>query len=186
MLSQSGMGIPRLLRRTGASGAATRQSYRRRTHGINLRSTHAAFGIAKAQGSWAIVCSPEVLRDVRFVGEFCPSLIEMVKGLKARWISRRHSERSPHPHQPSGREMNLLTFAELDPDHLICNPVCRVQDISSLREQNKISNQVAYAGRSVAFHHVSECLDRSLGGKTAVPQSKPVEQLVLTRRLPDG
>jgi len=82
--------------------------------------------------------------------------------------------------------MNPLTFAELDPDHLICNPVCRVQDISSLREQNKISNQVAYAGRSVAFHHVSECLDESLGGKTAAPQSKPVEQFVLTRRLPDG
>jgi hypothetical protein len=132
------------------------------------------------------VCSPEVLRDVRFVGEFCPSLIEMVKGLKARWISKRHSERSPHPHQPSGRELNLLTFTKANPDHLICNPVCRVQDISSLREQNKISNQVAYAGRSVAFHHVSECLDGSLRGKTAVPQSKPVEQLVLTRRLPDG
>ena len=132
------------------------------------------------------MCSPEVLRDVRFVGEFCPSLIEMVKGLKARWISRRYSKRSPHPHQPSGRELNLVTFTKANPDHLIWNPVCRVQDISSLREQNKISDQVAYAGGSVAFHHVTKCLDGCLGGKTAVPQSKPVEQLVLTWRLPDG
>ena len=82
--------------------------------------------------------------------------------------------------------MNLLTFPKANPDHLIRNPVCRVQDISCFRKQNKIPNHVACAAGSVAFHHVSECQDECLGGKTAVPQSEPVEQLVLTWRLPDG
>jgi hypothetical protein len=134
----------------------------------------------------AIVHLPEVLGNFGFVGELRPSLIEMVKGLKARWISRRHSVRSPHPHQPSERELNLPAFAKVNSDHLIWNPVGRVQDIPGFRQQDKIANQLACVGRSVAFHHVSECLDGPLGGKTAVPQSKPVEQLVLTRRLPDG
>jgi hypothetical protein len=88
----------------------------------------------------AIVHSPEVLGNFGFVGELCPSLIEMVKGLKARWISRRHSERSPHPYQPSGRELDLLAFAEANHDHLIWNPVGWVQDIPGFRQQDKISN----------------------------------------------
>ena len=62
----------------------------------------------------------------------------------------------------------------------------RVQDISGFRKQDKIPNQLACVGRSVVFHHVSERQDGCLAGKTAVPQSEPVEQLVLTRRLPDG
>ena len=130
--------------------------------------------------------SPVVLGNVGFFGKCRPSIIKKIKRLKAGWISRRHSKSSPDPNQPSGRELNPLAFAKLDRDHLIGNPVGRVQDISGFRQQDKISNQITDMGRSVAFHHVSECLDQALGGKTAVSQSEPVEQLVLTRRVPDG
>ena len=131
------------------------------------------------------VYSPEVLGDFGLVGELRPRLIEMVNGLQARGISRRHLERSPYPHEPSRRELNLFTLAKANRDHLIWNPVCWVQDISSLREQNKIANPVAYVGGLVALHHVSERLDR-FGGQTALSQSEPVEQHVLTWSLPDG
>jgi hypothetical protein len=132
------------------------------------------------------VHSPEVRWNFGFVGELRPRAIEMVNGLKASWVSRRHSERSPYPHQLSGKELSLRAFAKVNRDHLIRNPVGRVQDISGFRKQDKIPNQVACVGRSVAFHHVSKRLDGCLGGKTAVPQSEPVEQLVLTWRLKDG
>ena len=104
--------------------------------------------------------SPEELGDFGFVGELRPRLIEMINGLKARWISSGRPERSPDPNQPSGRELNLFTLAKANRDHLIWNPVGRVQDISGFREQNKIPNPVADVGGSVAFHHVSERLDR--------------------------
>ena len=103
--------------------------------------------------------SPEELGDFGFVSELRPRLIEMIKGLKARWISSGRPERSPDPNQPPRRELNLFTFTKANGDHLIWNPVCWVQDISSLREQNKIPNPVTYVGGSVAFHHVSERLD---------------------------
>src|ERR1700680_756267 len=74
--------------------------------------------------------SPEVRGDLGFVRAFRPRLIDMMKGLKACWIATRCPERSPNPHQISGEELNLLAFAKTNRDHLIGNPVWRVQYIS--------------------------------------------------------
>jgi len=130
--------------------------------------------------------SPEVRGDLGFVRAFRPRLIDMMKGLNACWIARRFPECSPNPHQISGEELNLLAFAKTNRDHLIGNPVCRMQYISGFGQQDKIPNPVAWVERSVAFQHVSERLNGCGGGELAVAQSEPIEQYVLTLSLPDG
>jgi hypothetical protein len=64
--------------------------------------------------------------------------------------------------------------------------VCPVQYISGFGQQDKIANPVACVEGSVALHHVSERSNEYGGGKLAMPQSEPIEQRVLTLRLPDG
>ena len=81
--------------------------------------------------------------------------------------------------------MNLLAFAQPNLDHLIGDPVCRVQYISRFREQDEIPDWITCVQRPIVFHHVSERLNRRPRGKTALPQREPIEQDVLTLRVPD-
>jgi hypothetical protein len=100
---------------------------------------------------------------------FHPRLIETIERLDAGWIRGRFSERPPRPYQTSRRELNLFAFAQANRDHLIWNPVCRVQKISSIRQKDKVANRVAGVERPVDFHHVPKCLGGRFGRNLALP-----------------
>src|SRR5437016_3284148 len=110
----------------------------------------------------------------------------MIEREKACWISRRRSERSPHPYQTPGRELNLLAVVKSNRDHPLWNPVGLVQESSGCRQQDKIFNPVSCLEGSITFQHVSERMNGCGGGKLALPQIEPVEQHGMSRRFPDG